>query len=145
MNQEINNNTSDLSSLISSYEFIKEYCSKSNENVEIIGKLESLIESVKLFGLISAQYSFENLNVNGFTMYNRIMACFAGEIVNQIKAKDKIDSNFIKCFDIIFTYRDWAMGTYNVLINEESGIQNGKELLAKELGASSKYFFNSVQ
>lgn len=139
-----------LDKIISNLELIIKFCAnnKSFETDDISAKCSQLIEFAKFMDKICGDYNFENLPANGFMTFNRFLSAFTDQLVVQIKSKNRFDSDFIKLFGMVFTYKEWLLSTYEILKEEETDdikSKKNKPLITKAFLLPSKIFYDVVK
>ena len=136
---------SKLDKQISNLDYINKYCKnyKSDFNDELNKNCNKLLEISRFFNEIYPQYTFKNIQHNGFKLFVNVATAFTDKIIHQIKDKKKIDPNLTKFFPLIFFYSEWISNILNMLKNDTNEEYNS--IMCCKPILSSKFFYRNIQ
>lgn len=130
---------------------IREFClqNESDQNKQLIDDCKKLVGSAKFVVEIADEYKFETLTSNGFTQFLRIAAVYTGQIVGQLKAKNKVEDDFLRLFRLFFFLGDSLANIHNKLKEEKDAFygtdSSRRHFMIKEQDMSRREIYDGVQ
>lgn len=109
------NNSSEIEKLILNCDLIKTYCITNETNERLIDDCEKLLESAKMINEIAIKKTLENLTINGYVLFLRVITSYTDELFKQISTKNRLDPKLIKIFDSIFVYSNTLFNIHRTL------------------------------
>ena len=136
-----------LDRLAKNCDYIAIFCAKNQDDFHrsVLSNCETLSKSAELIELFAYDYTFKDIPRNGFVSALKILTAYTGEIVEQIKSKNKIDPNFIRICKIVTEYKTKILETREFLVEEAADRPDYTPLLTYRDRVASRFFYDLLQ
>lgn len=137
--------------LITNCDLIQEFClqNDSDQNKRLINDCERLVGSAKFVAKIADEYKFETLASNGFVQFLRIATVFTGQLLRQIKTKNKVEADFARLFRSFFSIGDYLVYIHDKLKEERNAFfgadKSSGHFMIKERNLSRRRMYDGLQ